>query len=41
VRAFDPAPQCSAAVIAEGHAWQMKAQPLDALSLLAESNIAA
>lgn len=40
-RAFEPAPQCSAAVIAKGHAWGMKAQPLDALSLLAEGCIAA
>ncbi len=40
-RAFEPAPHCSAAVIAESHAWQMNAQPLDALSLLAEGRPAA
>jgi 4'-phosphopantetheinyl transferase len=40
-RAFEPLPHCSAAVIAEGEDWQMNAQPLDALSLLAESRSAA
>jgi 4'-phosphopantetheinyl transferase len=40
-RAFEPAPRCSAAVIAEGHAWQMTVQPLDALALLTESRTAA
>jgi 4'-phosphopantetheinyl transferase len=40
-RAFTPLPQCSAAVIAEGEDWQMNVQPLDALSLLAESCVAA
>jgi 4'-phosphopantetheinyl transferase len=40
-RAFEPAPRCSAAVIAEGADWRMDVQPLDALSLLAESRAAA
>jgi 4'-phosphopantetheinyl transferase len=40
-RAFEPAPRCSAAVIAEGADWQMNAQSLDALSLLTESRGAA
>jgi 4'-phosphopantetheinyl transferase len=40
-RAFEPAPHCSAAVIAEGADWQMNAQSLDALSLLTESRVAA
>jgi 4'-phosphopantetheinyl transferase len=37
----EPAPHCSAAVIAASTAWQMNAQPLDALSLLTESRAAA
>jgi 4'-phosphopantetheinyl transferase len=40
-RSFAPVPHCSAAVIAESSAWQMTAQPLDALALLAESRAAA
>lgn len=40
-RAFEPTPQSSAAVIAEGADWQMSVQPLDALSLIAENRDAA
>jgi 4'-phosphopantetheinyl transferase len=40
-RAFDPLPHCSAAVIAQSTAWEMQAQPLDALSLLVEPTVAA
>ena len=40
-RCVEPAPDCSAAVIAEAAAWRMEARPLDALALLAEMCAAA
>jgi 4'-phosphopantetheinyl transferase len=36
-RCVEPEPHCSAAIIAASTAWEMNAQPLDALSLLDES----
>lgn len=40
-RSFEPAPRCSAAVIAESSDWQMNARSVDALTLLSESRVAA
>ena len=40
-RCVEPAPHCSAAVIAEAATWRMEAQPLDALALLAAACAAA
>jgi 4'-phosphopantetheinyl transferase len=40
-RCVDPAPHCSAAIIAASGAWEMNAQPLDALSLLGENRATA
>ena len=40
-RCVEPAPHFSAAIIAKAPVWQMNAQPLDALALLAQSSIAA
>lgn len=40
-RCVEPARNCSAAVIAASPIWEMTAQPLDALALLAESRAAA
>jgi 4'-phosphopantetheinyl transferase len=39
-RSIETAPHCSAAVIAASSAWQIHAQPLDALALLAEGRAA-
>lgn len=40
-RCIEPAPHCSGAIIAQSSAWEMNAQPLDALSLLTENRATA